>query len=888
MSTKKDSIFMKLKEKTAKVEAFGCLDSLNGRLLSGWFFSDDSNDLLSIFLNDKLLGVCKPAKVRDDLIAKFGDQAVAFQYILDTEKDLIAGDEIRVVSMLSKIELKGSPFKIQEKNLGKAQYHIDSVSSDNISGWAWHPYYPKEKIYVESRLSGRFSSAVSAASYREDLEKANMNDGCYGFSLPVKKMIEGDKLEVYFYLGNKLVAVEEAKVSSATTNISPDSNVVSGNIIHFEPEQEVHIFSWGKQNLLKRLVINTSENVLSKLSDSCVDEHAFPIIAPSAYLAYTMERHAFNDRYHLRTQKSLIDAFFDIAEAVYKHDASTVPISYTMKRLFDTRVNYQGRSISLLLKEFITKFRPNADVVSERGYQNACYDLLVTFSFIWGVGGEHLPGDVLSTLQEKQFVQGLGEVPSLFMLLLENNPEFSDITNNVGGFLWSCTLSLAGRNLLHLFKFPLLDKLLGEFAKSYQANDYSDSIFTTGIKSIGISMDNYKDVVWKILTEYGISLDSPVLSTELQSNEKFVRVFGDIELANGLSTNIDNTVKALESANISYKLYNTKQVGKISPISTFNGTSELSCNINLYHIQPDNLPKKLLSIDGDLYDDAYNIGFFMWETDAKPKVHDLALTLVDEIWTATTYTYDYFRSVFSGPITLIPHAVEPELPSERNFRQELGTSDFYTFFYAFDLYSCIERKNPIAVVKAFQQAFPGVSDVRLVIKANHADKYSDVETNFGHFESLIELQMQDPRILIFKEKLLPQDNSALMNSCDAFVSLHRSEGFGYSLAEAMYFNKPVIATAYSGNLEFMNHDNSYLVDVEKLIFIKGKEFLYNPIGGRWANADINIAAEKMYHVYNQPDMAKKLGETAGEHIKSQFSLDVMSEKYKNRIEAINV
>jgi len=274
----------------------------------------------------------------------------------------------------------------------------------------------------------------------------------------------------------------------------------------------------------------------------------------------------------------------------------------------------------------------------------------------------------------------------------------------------------------------------------------------------------------------------------------------------------------------------------------------------------------------------------MWETDQAPKVHSLGVDLVDEIWTATQYTYDYFKSITDKPVTLIPHAVNPLAPSARNFRRELGLDGKFVYYYAFDVYSCIERKNPVDIIYAFQKAFPGSADVALLIKANHAEQYANVETNFGQFEEILELAARDSRIVLFSEQLSEADNSAITNSCDCFVSLHRSEGFGYSLAEAMYFGKPVIATRYSGNLQFMNDENSYLVDLKGMKYIKPKQFLYDPIGGQWANPCVESACEAMKTVRHETNALK--ADAAKCAIQQEFSLDVMATKYNNRLVGI--
>ena len=183
--------------------------------------------------------------------------------------------------------------------------------------------------------------------------------------------------------------------------------------------------------------------------------------------------------------------------------------------------------------------------------------------------------------------------------------------------------------------------------------------------------------------------------------------------------------------------------------------------------------------------------------------------LLNEVWAPTRFIHRAFEPNHADPrrTPMLPGMLPPVAPANMP-RTHFGLDPSkFLFLFLFDMNSVMERKNPLATVAAFRQAFGGSRDVQLAIKVSRGD--ADPQ-NFARLQ-----QACDEAGCVLIDRVLSREESyGLLNACDAYVSLHRSEGFGLTMAEAMFFGKPVIATGYSGNLDFMSADNSLLIPYE--------------------------------------------------------------------------
>lgn len=232
------------------------------------------------------------------------------------------------------------------------------------------------------------------------------------------------------------------------------------------------------------------------------------------------------------------------------------------------------------------------------------------------------------------------------------------------------------------------------------------------------------------------------------------------------------------------------------------------------------------------------IGYWAWETEELPAHQSRSARHFDEVWTPSAYSAAAIRKVVAKPVKVVPHVLDfPSLDAARGDRKLFRLPGKGTLFgFMFDPLSGLERKNVRALIAAFRSAFAAGDDAYLVLKVNGKGRRS------YEFDRLL-ASVDDDRILLVEETMSRARTCDFLASLDAYVSLHRSEGFGLTCAEAMALGKPVVASAYSGNLDFMDRSNSLLVPTPTIV--TDRAFGPYPPGTVWGDPDVGAAAQAM-------------------------------------------
>jgi glycosyltransferase involved in cell wall biosynthesis/SAM-dependent methyltransferase len=303
-------------------------------------------------------------------------------------------------------------------------------------------------------------------------------------------------------------------------------------------------------------------------------------------------------------------------------------------------------------------------------------------------------------------------------------------------------------------------------------------------------------------------------------------------------------------------------------------------DINIVDVAPDQTPAVFRTLDPRLMSRGYNVLRTFWELPQAPEAWRPMLKGFQELWAPSPFVAEAFREIFPGTITIIPpaiHRANGPFADREAYGMEPGR--FY-FLCSFDYFSSPHRKNPLAVLQAFQEAFAHRTDnVGLVIKSigavEHFPEIKDV---------ILKAAKCDSRITVINRSLKRHEMLSLIRASNAYISLHRSEGFGMGMAEAMSFGRVVIGTNFSGNTCFLTSETGFPVPYT-LRPVKPSEYAWAS-GQVWAEPDVKAAAEIMRLVIERPDLAAKRAQAAEALIESRYEPEAVGLKIKRRISEI--
>jgi len=261
------------------------------------------------------------------------------------------------------------------------------------------------------------------------------------------------------------------------------------------------------------------------------------------------------------------------------------------------------------------------------------------------------------------------------------------------------------------------------------------------------------------------------------------------------------------------------------------------------------------------------VGYWWWELDRMPRAWAKWATLMDEIWVSSRFIEATFARALPGkPIRHIQLPVPEPVPSPAA-RADFGLpAERFAVMAAFDLSSHWERKNPAGAITAFRRAFPDPGAAHLVLKVGGADQRAD------QMARLLGLIAGMPNVSIVDRDLAPGDLAALIRCCDALLSLHRSEGLGLFLAEAMWLRTPIVATGWSGVLDMLDSGNAMLVGFRK-VPVKPSDYPSVTPGAEWAEPDLDHATECLRRLAADADLRTALKAKARRRAEEQFSLE---------------
>ncbi len=301
-------------------------------------------------------------------------------------------------------------------------------------------------------------------------------------------------------------------------------------------------------------------------------------------------------------------------------------------------------------------------------------------------------------------------------------------------------------------------------------------------------------------------------------------------------------------------------------------------DVNIVCVNADQTPGFAKAAGARFFEGRHTAGYWFWELDRFPAAMHQAFDYVDEVWVASRFVATGIRAIGRRPVFTIPLPVPVPRCSPDVTRNSLRLPNEFLFLFVFDFFSVVERKNPIGLIRAFERAFrPGEGPI-LVIKTINGDQ------RLSELEKIQAAAGGRPDVLVIDDYYSAEQKNSLVGLCDCYVSLHRSEGLGLTMAEAMALGKPVIATGYSGNLDFMTPENSYLIDYARGAVPAGCDPY--PPGSPWANPNLDHAAELMRRVYESREEAASKAAQARRDILTKHNADAAGVAVKQRLDEI--
>ena len=365
-----------------------------------------------------------------------------------------------------------------------------------------------------------------------------------------------------------------------------------------------------------------------------------------------------------------------------------------------------------------------------------------------------------------------------------------------------------------------------------------------------------------------------------------VHLHGHLSAAFGLGEGASATCRSLEAAGCRVVRRDLRLASHPSPSGTTSSHPEPPgvvppAQLDLVHTNPNILESSPGLINPATLKAPLRIGYWAWELEDFPEGWQSHFQYYEEIWCPSAYCASSLSQRSPIPVIALPHLPDwDRLDAMRRQRQIRRPSHTFQFLALFDYWSTIERKNPAGAIAAFQKAFPVDQQdqnppVELVIKCSSAEQFAQ-----QHIQ-LQEKTKKDPRIHWVDRLLTRHELDQLFCSADALISLHRAEGFGLNLADAMAIGLPVVATAYSANLEFMPLGTAELIPWQPVALQKNCGDYRK--GQSWAEPDLKAAIDALRRLVHDREHNDRIAQAAVHAIRERLSSERLSSIVRRRL-----
>jgi glycosyltransferase involved in cell wall biosynthesis len=345
-----------------------------------------------------------------------------------------------------------------------------------------------------------------------------------------------------------------------------------------------------------------------------------------------------------------------------------------------------------------------------------------------------------------------------------------------------------------------------------------------------------------------------------------LNVIGYFDSPTGVGQSARSLARAAETAGLPVSRINAATLGKVPPAGALFAA-------NLFHVNADAAAATVEMSGPALHRGRANVAYWYWETEDFPARWRDRFAYFDEVWVASEFCRRAVAGASPIPVIVMPPAVTVDRAAAAAGRSGAP----FTFLTVCDARSGPERKNPLGAVRAFARAFPSDRGIRLTVRIGNAPSAPGLVDSLRRASETANVEIDD-------SLATRADVERLLAECDAYVSLHRAEGFGFPIAEAMALGKPVIATDYSGSRDFVDEATGFPVPFRPVTLDQA----VGPYetGTRWAEPDEEQAAATLRRVVEDLPEARRRAEVGQRRVASRYGLEPVGRRVRERLEQL--
>lgn len=506
-----------------------------------------------------------------------------------------------------------------------------------------------------------------------------------------------------------------------------------------------------------------------------------------------------------------------------------------------------------------------------------------------------IPSEVIAFFKELTFKHKelQIELPRFFHMAFEKNETYKQRYNLLDevdflGYLLDCYNQGFNNPINSIFIKEHVENILKQVVYDLDEDKYTlfdilyyvattSDYYLDKLNSVNLndSINHFKSLGGN--SKLNITASALSLLDENESDNKALTLVGLHNSNTGLGANLKMISKAFKEIGIEHDIFDISTKKKYH--MHVNNSRKLKNSCNIFVINADMIPAQIFNVNHTK--GTVNIGFLLWELEDIPDTHKLALDFLDVIWVPTEFLKSIYEKYTNKPVLCVGKHISLISPTKAYIRDKK-----FRFYMNFDFHSNIERKNPLAAVKAFKIAFKKDDSVEFILKTT--DILRDHPGNHKQqWERIIKEISGDERFIVKAGKIPFQELVNQINNIECIISPHRSEGFGYLPAHGFVLGKPVILTDYSGTSDFCKKESAYLVSWSKKQLDEG-DFGESVKKGFWADINIDDMAEKMLEVYQNYPAAIQKAKIGQNYISTHYSLEKFTINCLNSLTELNV